>query len=476
MTRTDTSLFSLPLAPAYDPARWAEAAYDVWQGSYQPTPTLVRRSQKRLHAMVDYARTASPFYAQRYARLPDTTRLRLTDLPPVTKRELMDDFDRVVTRAGVTRHAVEEFIKDPAGLGTRLLGRYSVWTSSGTTGQPGLFVHDPDALAVYDALEAQRFRGMRSATDLARQFIESDRYVMVAATSGHFAGISTVERVRRVVPWLAPIMKGCSLLQPIERLVSELNEFAPTLLATYPTAADMLATQQQAGHLRLQLRELWTGGEYLAPAARARLQQVFNCRVRNGYGASEFLPIAWECPHRTLHINSDWVILEPVDANGLPVPLGVRSHTVLLTNLANRVQPLIRYDLGDSITLSPRPCDCGSAFPAMTVEGRQDDSLQLPHPNGDTVSVVPLALATVLEDDACVHDFQVTQTAPRKVSVRLGQHEAAPPRSVRRVLNDYFGALGVEDIAVDIVRTAPVRDARSGKLRRVICELPAGKA
>lgn len=476
MTRTDDSLFSLPLAPAYDAARWAEAAYDVWQGSFQSAPTLERRSRKRLRALIDHARAASPFYRDRYHRLPTATELRLSDLPPVTKREIMGEFDRVITRPGVTRREVEAFISDPQRLGTTLFNRYSIWTSSGTSGQPGYFVHDPDAVAVYDALEAQRFRGLLSPTDLARQLLESDRYAMVAATTGHFAGISTVERMRRLVPWMAPVLKGCSLLQPLPRLVAELNEFQPTLLATYPTAAEMLATEQEAGRLDVHLRELWTGGEYLAPTSRARLQRVFGCRVRNGYGASEFLPIAWECPHRTLHINSDWVILEPVDRQGRHVPLGKRSHSVLLTNLANRVQPLIRYDLGDAVTLHREPCACGSAFPAMSVEGRHDDSLHLPLPSGETVAVVPLALATILEDDACVHDFQVTQTEPRRLTVRLGSQESTPARSVKRVLNNYFGALGVDDVAVDIQRLAPVRNARSGKLRRVICELPGSKS
>lgn len=61
-------------------------------------------------------------------------------------------------------------------------------------------------------------------------------------------------------------------------------------------------------------------------------------------------------------MNADWVLLEPVDERHRPTPPGVPSHTVLLTNLANRVQPLIRYDLGDSVTLLDRPCQCPVKF------------------------------------------------------------------------------------------------------------------
>lgn len=85
--------------------------------------------------------------------------------------------------------------------------------------------------------------------------------------------------------------------------------------------------------------------------------------------------MAVDCDHGWLHVNSDWVVLEPVDADHAPTPPGIASHTVLLTNLANRVQPLIRCDLGDSVLARPDPCPCGSPFPAIRVQGRRDDVL-----------------------------------------------------------------------------------------------------
>jgi phenylacetate-coenzyme A ligase PaaK-like adenylate-forming protein len=173
-----------------------------------------------------------------------------------------------------------------------------------------------------------------------------------------------------------------------------------------------------------------------------------------------------------LHVNCDWVLLEPIDRRGRPVAPGMRSHSVLLTNLANRVQPLIRYDLGDSITMLAEPCACGSAMPGLVVEGRQDDALVLPLERGGTVAVVPLALSTVLEDDAHVYDFQVTQTEPRSLTIRLGAGEGVPARAVRRALNTYFGTLGIADVAIGVARRPPARDRVSGKLRRVICRLP----
>ncbi len=246
MVAASPSLFDLPLAAVYDSVRWSKAALDVWNGSISSSAAIAAQVERRLIALVSYAYEASPYYARLYRKAPVTSHshLRLTDLPPVSKHSLMAEFDDVVTQPALTRRAVEQFMAEPDRLGGALLGRYAVWTSSGTTGAPGYFVHDPDALAVYDALEWQRFRGVRSASDLARQLIAGDRYAMVAATGGHFAGISTVERMRRTMPWLAASLRGFSLLQPVANLVKQLNEFRPTLLASYPTAAQVLADEQ----------------------------------------------------------------------------------------------------------------------------------------------------------------------------------------------------------------------------------------
>jgi phenylacetate-CoA ligase len=456
-----------PAVPFVDPLYAAQAGWETWLGGRLPAEEIAARRDARLRATIEFARAYSPYYRALYRDLPPTDALVLGELPIVHKRALMQHFDEVVTDAAVTRAGVARFVADPRRIGRPFLGRYAVWSSSGTTGEPGYFVHDGRALAVYDALELLRFRAANSAAGAAAAWAPAQRYALVAAIDGHFAGIATLRRLVLMYPWLAPTTRAFSLLQPVAGLVAELNDYQPALLATYPTAAEMLADEQEAGRLRLALHELWTGGECLPSPVRARLARVFGCAVRSGYGASEFLSIGWECPRGRLHLNADWVVLEPVDAQFRPVPPGVPSHTVLLTNLVNRVQPLIRYVLGDSVTFDRHACPCGCALPSMTVEGRHDDVLVYSRAGGAPVKLLPLALCTVMEDEAGVNDFQLVQPDPGVLGVRIGRGERGCRRRVLHALRAHLAAQGLGHVRVAIERIGPQRDARSGKLRRV---------
>jgi phenylacetate-coenzyme A ligase PaaK-like adenylate-forming protein len=150
------------------------------------------------------------------------------------------------------------------------------------------------------------------------------------------------------------------------------------------------------------------------------------------------------------------------------VPPGEPSHTTLLTNLANRVQPLIRYEIGDSITVLPDRCPCGSPMPSIKVQGRSDDVLSIAGRDGAAVKLMPLALATVLEDDALVNDFQLLQTGQRRLLLRLGLAERARADAACAALRAYLQRLDLAGVRVEIDPSPPHREPGSGKLRRVV--------
>ena len=157
----------------------------------------------------------------------------------------------------------------------------------------------------------------------------------------------------------------------------------------------LLAEEKEAGRLKIEPVRLWSGGECLAPASDAAIEHAFGCPLTNEYCASECMSIGFGCRAGWLHVNADWVLLEPVDRNYRPTPLGEASHTVLLSNLSNRVQPIIRYDLGDSITVKPDPCPCGNPLPAIRVEGRRDDVVSMLAPDGKLVRLLPMPCGAI---------------------------------------------------------------------------------
>jgi len=238
-------------------------------------------------------------------------------------------------------------------------------------------------------------------------------------TGGHFAGLGWMEAERRRSRWRWRAYRVFSVQQPLPELAAALDAFDPGILTGYPSALELLADEQAAGRLHLRPVIVELGGESMAPEARARVAAALGGALHDTYGASEFNPLAFDCDHGWLHVNSDWAILEPVDADFRPTPAGRPSHTVLLTNLANRVQPIIRYDLGDSVLAKPDPCPCSSPLPAIRVTGRRDDVLRLVAADGNTVSVLPLAIGSVVDETPGVHRSQLIQTGPASIRLRL---------------------------------------------------------
>jgi len=457
-------------AGVFDAWRTSAVALDVMTAGRGQSRDIAARQAARLARLLESAAKGSRLY-QRKLRGKNLRAAVLAELPVVTKAELMHHFADWVTDPQLELGALQGFTADARRIGEPYLDRFVVWESSGTSGEPGIFVQDAQAMAVYDALEALR----RSPPRLWQRWLDpmyaTERMAFIGATTGHFASQVSVHRLRRLNPWLAQSLRSFSILQPVAELVAELNLFAPTIIATYPTAAALLAEQARQGALNIAPQEIWTGGETLSAAVRDCVQQVFGCSMRNSYGASEFLTIGWECDQGRMHANSDWVILEPVDEHHRPVPPGQPSCSTLLTNLANQVQPLIRYDLGDQTTLSQEPCACGSPLPTIDVQGRRDDALVMAGRDGRPVTLLPLALTTVLEDEAGVFDFQLQQRGAHTLALRLGLTGAAAQQAQQRcgtALRAFAQRHGLAPLEIVADAAPPQRQGRGGKVRRIV--------
>jgi phenylacetate-coenzyme A ligase PaaK-like adenylate-forming protein len=421
----------------------------------------------------------------------------LGELPPVGKRELMENFDDWVTDPHITLAGLkQDLLDDPSRIGGLYRGQYLVVTTSGSTGEPAVLVHDPTSQLVASLLGPIRERRTLMAAKGARAFLHRGlRAAALIADGDHFAGVVLTESARRRSPRIARRVRVFSVLRPLPDLVADLNDFQPTVLYGYPSAMVQLAAEQKAGRLRIHPLLAVASGESLAAHAAAEIEAALGCRVTERYLASEALALTSRCRQGLLHVNADWNIVEPVDDAFRPVPPGELSHTVLVTNLANRVQPLIRYNLGDRVQLAAGPCACGSPFPTLRVEGRSGDVLSFAAadratlggamlegtklegarsdgavPAGKVVTVLPLALGTVIEETAGVRRFQAIRTGPRSLTVRLELWPEAATAPVRTAVGErlgvFFAAQGAAGVDVRF-SDEPPRPDRSGKFREV---------
>lgn len=445
-------------------------AWDVIRVNHAGPSAVAARQERRLNDLVAFARVRSPYYRRLYAGLP--ARVEARRLPPVAKPELMAHFDEWVTHPEVTLDGVRTFVADSSRVGQRYLGRYWVFTTSGTTGEPAILVQDRDAWLVSNVLVRLRARpGMLGRPELVALLRRGFRQAALFATGGHFGAVVLSEYARRRSSWIARNLRVFSVLRPVRELVEELNAFQPTILNGYPSALAVLAEQQAAGRLRIRPVLALSVGETLTPATRTAVEAAFGCRIAQAYGSSECPALGMECRDRRVHLNVDRFLVEPVDADHRPVPAGTPSDTVLVTNLVNRIQPVIRYDLGDRLTIDPDPCTCGSPLPAVHVEGRTDDVLTFDGPDGERVRVLPLAVGSVVEETPGVQRFQLVQTAPARLTLRL---DVAPDADRERVwsdaesrLADFLRTQGAGVVGIDRDPRAPSPDPRSGKLRQV---------
>jgi phenylacetate-coenzyme A ligase PaaK-like adenylate-forming protein len=452
------------------------ASWDAWRTAREGKEGIAKRQKERLLELVSYARTQSRYFALVYRDVPEQV-TSITQLPVVTKAEMMNHFDEWVTDPAITKHDAEAFIADPSLIGHDYHDRYVICTTSGSTGIPAILIHDHGALAVYNVLGYIRSLPvfLSSLRNIGALLRGKARLAAIFVTGGHFLGNTMSARRSRNMPWRAKTQHLFSALTPVAELVRELNAFQPVIVGGYPSVLEVLAKEQDAGRLHIHPVLINAAGETLTDAVRQHIAAAFKSSVGNYYGSSEAVGLTFECKHKQLHVNSDWYILEPIDEHDQPVLPGQLSQSVLVTNLANRVQPIIRYKMGDRVTISPDICQCGSTFPIIQVIGRTDEVLTLRTLQGEVVQILPLAISSIAEETQGVYSCQIIQTEPLKLKVRLAVKEIGTEQSVWEALKErleiYLAGQGVNNVVIEKAPEPPQLHPKSGKFQQVWSEV-----
>ena len=429
-----------------------------------PADRLALHRVQRLRELVREAVVRSPWHRERLAGIDpneiDEDSLRA--VPPMTKADLMENFDRIVGDERLSLERVNDHLQTVT-TGGYLLDGYTAVTSGGSTGERGVFVYDWTGWATFWVGAARYLlRAKRSEREL------SSRPILLAwVTAGHFTH-ATAALARTFASGEFENVRFPVTL-PTEEIVAGLNQAQPDFLIAYPSAVHVLAFEARAGRLRIAPRRVLSCSEPLLPEIRAAADEAWGVRVGNLWGASEGGGVGIPCDESRMHLSEDLVIVEAVDENGRPCAPGERSAKVYLTNLFNRVLPLIRYEITDEVTLETEPCPCGSAHRRVAdIQGRLDDTFVY-----DDRRVHPHVFRSVLSRHAGVVEYQVRQTPD---GARIAVRCSAPVNlgALQAQIAQALTGAAIRRPVVDIVAVQRLeRDPGPAKLRRFV---PLGHA
>jgi putative adenylate-forming enzyme len=351
--------------------------------------------QAKAKAMVRWTLQHAPLYREHWVGYDPND---WQTLPVIDKVKLIAGFERWnVARIPLQQAQAAAIAAET--VGARHFNGLTLGLSSGTSGQPGLFiVSDQERRAWAGTILARVLHRLQPERIAFFLRANSDLYQTV-----HQPGILMLEYF--------------SLVKPLADIIGQLNHLQPTLLIAPASMLLKLAAEVEVGALQIKPRRVISVAEVLELADQQLLDALFGVKVEQIYQASEGF-LAAPCRSGQLHWQSDVVAVTFKD-------LGQGYVTPIITDLWRKTQPLIRYALGDVLRLGQQRCSCGSDWPVIErVVGRLSDVLYGQKPDGqwqplfaDQVSGAMIEAFGPLQQYR--PGYQLIQTAPNQLKVSL---------------------------------------------------------
>jgi phenylacetate-CoA ligase len=252
----------------------------------------------------------------------------------------------------------------------------------------------------------------------------------------------------------------------------------PAYIYGYATSISTLAKWIENSELQstardLGLKAIICTSETLLKSNKQKIKDVFGCPVVEEYGAAESSIIAHECLDGNFHIASENLFLECVDDFGNDVRLG-QAGNLLVTCFFNRVQPFIRYRLGDIGTLLPSPCPCGRGLPIMKLNVAKTLEL-IKTKSGKIFSGVIIDyinFALMENPKNGVRQFRVTQKDLSTFSIEIVPDEQFNNQSKDNFTQLFSEQLGEKDLTLLFDIKDKITPLPSGKILSFQSEIP----
>lgn len=252
----------------------------------------------------------------------------------------------------------------------------------------------------------------------------------------------------------------------IDVFIQQIKELNPKMLFGYPSALAHIATHaEKTGQIlnNLGVKVAFVTSERLYDHQREKIEQVFACPVANGYGGRDAGFIAHQCPSGNMHITAEDIIVEIVDNNGKVLPVG-ESGEIVVTHLATRDFPFIRYRTGDIGILSDEKCECGRSLPLLKeIQGRTTDFIVAQ----DGTVLHGLALIYVLRDVEGIESFKITQNTVNDTTIQIVKNQCYHLGNETKIKDEFKQRLG-QQVNISLEYVTEISKEKSGKFRYVV--------
>ncbi len=286
--------------------------------------------------------------------------------------------------------------------------------------------------------------------------------------------LSKQDRIREFRDWLFQT-KLLSAFDMTEETMTAyldfLREYRPRQVFGYPSSISLLCDVAKRKNIRLDdlgVQVVFCTAERLYDHQRQTISNAFAAPVANGYGSRDGGFIAHECPEGRLHVTDENILLEILDEQGNPVPMGEPGEMVV-THLESHEFPFVRYRTGDVGALSEERCPCGRGLTVLkSVEGRATDFIVTP----SRKVIHGLALIYKVRDTLGVEAFKIVQEDYDRITLSLVVNNNFTPRGEEDIRKDWDRRLDGE-VAVTVDYVDKIPPEKSGKFRYVVSKVSA---
>ncbi len=257
----------------------------------------------------------------------------------------------------------------------------------------------------------------------------------------------------------------------VDEFIERIRRWRPRMLFGYPSAISHIARRAQQAGQRLDdlgVRVVFVTSERLYDHQRQLISSVLGCPVANGYGGRDAGFIAHECPQGSMHITAEDIVVEIIDEQGRPQPPGTPGE-IVVTHLATRDFPFVRYRTGDVGTLDAAACACGRGLPVLKeIQGRTTDFVVA----ADGTVMHGLSLIYVLRDQPGIAGFKIVQESLSLTRVMIAPTPEFSPETVKVIERGLKARLGAQ-VSVDVALMDEIPAEASGKFRYIVSKVTA---